>query len=127
MRGKLRAGSAVYDFEDAERRTSDWVAGPWMVQRGDSGQDVRWSRPTKRGEVKEARRVIRQEWAADRARGFPEPWQLTFVLKLALKTPELLTLCCTQRNFAGYCHAATFAIKQVEGSTVGFDDFAAKR
>ncbi len=91
--GKLQARTAARDFEEkvrpgtgreaglghAERRTSDWVAGPGMVQRGDSGQDVRWSRPTKRGEAKGARRAIRQERVADWVRGFPVVLLKTFV------------------------------------------------
>ena len=78
--------SAARDLEDAERRTSDWVAGPGKARRGDRGQDVLWSRPTKRGEAKEARRAIRQERTADRTRGFPgaERLNLIFIIGITI-------------------------------------------
>ncbi len=38
--GKAQERTAGRDFKDAERLTSDWVAEPWMAQRGAREQDV---------------------------------------------------------------------------------------
>ncbi len=71
--GKPRERAAVHNLKDAERRQVTGSSSQGWLDEATRNRMFRWSRPTKRGEVRGARRAIRQAWTAVRSRGFACP------------------------------------------------------
>ncbi len=70
--GKSHERTAGHGLKDAERRQATGSSSQGWLDEATRNRMFRWSRPTKRGEAREARRAIRQAWPAVRSWGFPE-------------------------------------------------------
>ncbi len=69
--GKPHERTTGHAFKDAERRQATGSSSHGWLDEATRNRMFRWSRPTKRGEAREARRAIRQVWPVVRSWDFP--------------------------------------------------------